>query len=70
MNLTERLTHLWSFPDEVERRFLMIKHGGLTGGKVRVLIEVPLLQSCLSQFLKVRGGHLVTQSVNLALWLT
>ena len=54
---TERSTHLWSFPDEVEGRFLMIKHWGLTCRKVRVLIEIPLLERCLSQFVKVRGGH-------------
>ena len=31
------LTHLWPFPDEIERRFLMIKHAGLGCGEVRIL---------------------------------
>ena len=52
-NLRSSLTHLWPFPDEVERWLLMIEDAGLRGWKVRILPQLISSYWSLSESLKL-----------------
>ena len=67
--------YLGPFPDEAERRFLVIEDARLDSREVGVLKELPLLQAALAKPLEFRahhysaltGAHILTVSLSLTL---